>query len=121
MAMASRSSTTARVSRKMRRALGSLEPITASTATAKAMSVAVGMAQPRSISGPELNAIAVKITAGTMTPPTAAATGTTARLKVRRSPATNSRLSSSPAMKKKIARSPSAAHAPRLRLRCHGS
>ncbi|CAM5726395.1 hypothetical protein SGLAM104S_02851 [Streptomyces glaucescens] len=44
--MASRSSTTARVSRKARRALGSEVPMTASTASAKAMSVAVGTAQP---------------------------------------------------------------------------
>ena len=43
MAMAIRSSTTARVSRKIRRAVGRCEPMTASTATANAMSVAVGI------------------------------------------------------------------------------
>lgn len=44
--MANRSSTTASVSRKARSALGSDVPMTASTASAKAMSVAVGTAQP---------------------------------------------------------------------------
>ena len=41
-----RSSTTARVRRKMRMAEGRNVPTPANTATAKAMSVAVGMAQP---------------------------------------------------------------------------
>ena len=45
--IAMRSSTTARVSRNERSADGSDEPITASTARAKAMSVAVGIAHPR--------------------------------------------------------------------------
>jgi len=49
--MAMRSSTTASVSRKMRSALGRCDPMIASTATANAMSVAVGMAQPLSASG----------------------------------------------------------------------
>ncbi len=44
--IASRSSTTASVSRKARSDDGSCVPITASTARAKAMSVAVGTAQP---------------------------------------------------------------------------
>ncbi|SKT57196.1 Uncharacterised protein [Mycobacteroides abscessus subsp. abscessus] len=44
---ANRSSTTARVSRKVRSAEGRCVEITASTARAKAMSVAVGIAQPR--------------------------------------------------------------------------
>ena len=44
--MASRSSTTARVSRKVRSAAGRWVLITASTASANAMSVAVGIAQP---------------------------------------------------------------------------
>ena len=48
--MAMRSSTTARVSRKDRSADGRCVPMTASTARAKAMSVAVGMAQPPSTS-----------------------------------------------------------------------
>ena len=45
--MAMRSSTTARVSRNERIAAGSDDPMTASTARAKAMSVAVGIAHPR--------------------------------------------------------------------------
>ena len=49
--MASRSSTTARVSRNRRSALGRCEPTIASTATANAMSVAVGIAQPPRVSG----------------------------------------------------------------------
>ena len=44
--MTIRSSTTARVSRKARSWVGSAEPTTASTARAKAMSVAAGIAQP---------------------------------------------------------------------------
>ena len=73
--IAMRSSTTARVSRKERSADGSDEPMTASTASAKAMSVAVGIAQPRG--GVALGArarapSATKTRAGTTTPPTAA-------------------------------------------------
>ena len=41
-----RSSTTASVSRNARSAVGRLEPTTASTASANAMSVAAGTAQP---------------------------------------------------------------------------
>ena len=41
-----RSSTTARVSRNARSAVGRFEPTTASTASANAMSVAAGTAQP---------------------------------------------------------------------------
>ena len=48
--IAIRSSTTASVSRKMRSGEGRWEPMMASTATANAMSVAVGIAQPRSVS-----------------------------------------------------------------------
>ena len=59
--------------------------------------------------------------AGTTIPPTAATTGSAARRGSRRSPATNSRLSSSPATKKKIASRPSAAHSPSDRFRCSAS
>ena len=59
--------------------------------------------------------------AGTATPPTAAAIGTAAVRKLRRSPETNSRLSSRPTMKKQIASRPSAAQAPKLSSRCQGS
>ena len=91
--------------------------ITARIATAKAMSVAVGIAHPES---PPLEPRfqATKISAGATMPPTAAAMGSAARRGSRRSPATNSRLSSSPTTKKKIASRPSAAHLPRLRSRC---
>ena len=59
--------------------------------------------------------------AGTTIPPSAAAIGSAARAGSRRSPATNSRLSSSPTTKKKIANSPSAAHADTLSLKCKDS
>ncbi len=49
--IASRSSTTASVNRKVRSALGRWVDSTASTASAKAMSVAVGTAQPERVSG----------------------------------------------------------------------
>ena len=54
--------------------------MTASTASAKAMSVAVGMAHPRraSPSAPSARTTPTKTSAGMMTPPTAAVTGTAA-------------------------------------------
>ena len=54
--IASRSSTTARVSRNVRSAAGRCVLMTASTASANAMSVAVGIAHPASPSPPVLNA-----------------------------------------------------------------
>src|ERR1700694_1600282 len=54
-------------------------------------------------------------------PPMAAAIGSAARVGSRRSPATNSRLSSSPTTKKKIANRPSAAHADTDNRRCSDS
>ena len=92
--------------------------MTASTASAKAMSVAVGIAQPLRASDPPPALTATYTSAGTSIPPTAAATGSAARRGSRRSPATISRLSSSPATKKKIASSPSAAQALSVRSRC---
>jgi hypothetical protein len=71
--MARMSSTMARVSRNTLAPAGTLEPSTASTPTAKAMSVAMGMPQPRPPSPPTLRSR--KIPAGTTTPPTAARTG----------------------------------------------
>ena len=47
--IASRSSTTASVSRKARNAFGRLRPTIARTETANAMSVAVGTAHPRAL------------------------------------------------------------------------
>ncbi len=121
--MAMRSSTTARVRRNERSPDGRCEPMTASTARAKAMSVAVGMAQPRSASPspPKRVTTPTKTTAGTATPQNAATTGTAALAGERRSPTRNSRLSSRPATKKKIARRPSAAQWPRLRRRWNQS
>ena len=92
--------------------------MTASTASAKAMSVAVGTAQPLRASASPPRLTATYTSAGATIPPTAAATGSAARRGSRRSPATISRLSSRPATKKKIASSPSAAHAPSVRSRC---
>ena len=115
--IASRSSTTARVSRNVRRPEGRWVLISARMATANAMSVAVGIAQPcRAPESPRFQA--TKNAAGTSIPPRAATTGSAARRGSRKSPATNSRLSSRPATKKKMASSPSAAHVPRLRSRC---
>src|SRR5699024_11550950 len=51
MVIAMRSSTIARVSRKVRSAVGRLEPSSARIAIAKAMSVAAGMAQPPAAPG----------------------------------------------------------------------
>ena len=60
------------------------------------MSVADGIAQPRSAPSPPPRLNSTKSSAGTAMPPTAAATGSAARRGSRRSPATNSRLSSRP-------------------------
>jgi hypothetical protein len=118
--MAMTSSTTASVSRKERSASGRKEPSTASTASAKAISVAVGMAHPpcMAFASPPANFTAPRKTrAGTTTPQIAATTGTAAFAGSRRSPTRSSRLSSRPATKKKIARRPSAAQWPRLSFR----
>jgi hypothetical protein len=115
MVIASRSSTTATVNRNVRSAEGRWLLITASTARANAMSVAVGIAHPANAPPPVSRLTRTKITAGTIIPPTAAATGSAARRGSRRSPGTNSRLSSRPATKKNIASRPSAAQAPSVR------
>ncbi len=92
--------------------------MTASTARAKAMSVAVGIAQPRSASPPVFRLTSTYTSAGATMPPTAARIGTAARRGSRSSPSTTSRLSSRPTTKKKIASRPSAAQVDRLRSRC---
>src|SRR6476620_7343262 len=70
--MASRSSTTASVSRKVRNAVGKWVDSTASTASANAMSVAMGTAHPSRFSGwPASTLMARKIPAGTIIPPVA--------------------------------------------------
>ena len=119
--IANRSSTTAKVSRNVRSATGRCVLITARTASAKAMSVAVGIAQPRRAPPPVVALTSTNRIAGTSMPPSAATTGKAARRGSRRSPATNSRFSSNPATKKKMASSPSLAHAPRDRFRCSAS
>lgn len=106
--IAKRSSTTASVRRKARRAEGSEVPMTARTASAKAMSVAVGTAQPPS-EPPPTTLTSAYTSAGTAIPHTAAMTGSAAAFGSRSSPATISRFSSIPATKKKTAISPSAA------------
>ena len=58
MPIAIRSSTTARVSRKVLSAAGRWVLMTASTANANAMSVAVGIAQPLRASAPWLQVMA---------------------------------------------------------------
>lgn len=83
------------------------------------MSVAVGIAQPPGCPPlPELTT-ANRI-AGSATPQRAAMTGSRAALGLRSSPATNSRLSSMPATKKKIVSRPSLAQASRVRSRWNG-
>ena len=69
--MAPRSSTTARVSRNARSAGGRCEPTTASTASANAMSVAIGIAQPL-WTWLSLEVMARKMRAGMTMPPSAA-------------------------------------------------
>lgn len=83
------------------------------------MSVAVGIAQPPGCPPGPLLATA-KTIAGSATPQMAATTGSTAALGVRSSPATNSRLSSIPATKKKMVSSPSLAQVSNDRCRCSG-
>src|SRR5512144_2147970 len=104
--IAPRSSATARVSRNARSGVGSADPITARSASANAMSVAIGTAQPAVAARP---ATARYSPAGTTIPASAAAIGSTAWLGVRSCPTTSYRLSSRPATRKKTASSPSAA------------
>jgi hypothetical protein len=74
--------------RKTLSELGTREPTRASTPSAKAMSVAVGTAQPRQFSGWG-KLTAMKITAGTNMPPKAAINGSARRGQVSSSPSTN--------------------------------
>ena len=78
--MAPMSSTIASVSRNSLRLAGTRGPSSASTPTANAMSVAIGIAQPSSPSPPTL--MATNRSAGTTMPPTAATAGSAARLAV---------------------------------------
>ena len=108
--IASRSSTTARVSRNVRSAAGRCGADHGEHGQREG-DVGGGRDRPAGEvpGGAGVDRDVDQRRAATM-PPTAAATGSAARRGSRRSPATNSRLSSSPATKKKIASSPSAAH-----------
>ena len=115
-AIAPRSSTTARVRRNARSATGSRRPNTARTASANAISVAIGIPHP--VKSPRsIDALTpTKISAGTTMPPIAAAAGTTACDALLSEPTTSSRFNSSPTTKKKTASSASAAHTPSERF-----
>ena len=103
----------------MRTRVGRNRPNTASTPSAKAMSVAVGIGQPSTVGVPAVNAR--KIAAGTITPPSAAIAGSSALESEFSSPMTSSRFSSTATMKKKIASSPSLIQCPAERSsRSHG-
>lgn len=85
--------------------------MTASTASAKAMSVAIGTAQPCRLPPPSAATVTYS-PAGTIIPDTAATTGSAAVAGVRSSPTTSSRFSSIPATRKKTVSSPSEAQCP---------
>lgn len=114
--IAPRSSTTASVSRNARIADGRWVLRMARTASANAMSVAIGTAQPDR-EPPPAEATATYRAAGTAIPHTAATTGSAAAAGVRSSPATSSRFSSMPATRKNTVSSPSAAQCPTERSR----
>src|SRR5690606_25263658 len=100
-----RSSTTAIVVINTLAQDGILEPSMAIIPITKAISVAIGMAQPLTYSVPKLNA--KYIIAGTVAPLNAAATGKIADLKEVRLPNFNSLLISRPTIKKNSAINPS--------------
>ena len=95
------SSTTARAAKNMRRLFGTREPSAVSTARAKAISVAIGIAAPMDW-GCWL-AMARKNSTGTTIPPKAAMIGSKAFLGEDSSPTSSSCLISSPTRKKKMA------------------
>ena len=116
IAVAPRSSTTATVSRNRRRLVGTRRPSRPSTPSAKAISVAVGMAQPRRMgvvpgaacaAGPSRCATSQNTSAGPAMPAAAARTGRRRVGAWARSPTSTSRLISSPMAKKNTAISPS--------------
>ena len=98
------SSTMARVSSNGLRLGGANRLASVNAPSANAMSVAIGMPQPRALSPP---AIARYSSAGTTMPPIAASTGRIAARSWRSSPVTSSRLISSPTTRKNNAISPS--------------
>ena len=99
------SSMIASVSSSMRSDAGMPLPTSASTPTAKAMSVAVGMAQPWRVTGSVLTAMYSR--AGTMTPPAAAMIGSSATFGSASAPLCISRRISSPTTRKNTVISPS--------------
>ena len=109
MRIAPRSSRIASVSRKIFSADGTRLPRSARTPTAKAMSVAAGMAQPPFVTGSD-QLKSRKISAGTAMPPTAAMPGNITSRGFFSLPSIISRFSSSPMRKKKIAIKPSLIH-----------
>ena len=99
------SSMIASVSSSMRSAAGTPRPMSESTPTAKAMSVAVGMAQPWRVAGSVLRT--KYSSAGTSKPPMAAMTGSVATRGSDSEPSCNSRRTSSPTTRKNTVISPS--------------
>ena len=109
MIIAPRSSKIASVSKNTFNDTGARLPTSARIPSAKAMSVAAGMAQPLIVSGlPQLNATKTK--AGTIMPPTAAMPGNKTSAGFLSLPSSNSRFNSKPIRKKKIAIKPSLIH-----------
>ena len=109
IAIAPMSSMIAMASNRALSATGTREPSRASRPSAKAMSVAAGIAQPRKFSGePRLSA--TKTIAGIAIPPIAAMMGSEACFQLRSWPVTISRFTSSPMRKKNSAISPSLIH-----------
>ena len=104
--MAIRSSIIASAIRKIFSEAGTLRPSMAHKPSAKAMSVAAGMAQPRKAwASPQFTA--AKIAAGMTKPPNAAITGNAACLALDSGPSIASRLISSPTSRKNTAIKPS--------------
>ena len=98
----------ARAVRKILRPRGTREPSSASTPSANAMSVAIGMPQPELPRPPPT--MSAKMAAGRMAPPAAATMGSVAFLTVLSSPTSSSRLISTPTTRKKMAIRPSLIH-----------
>ena len=96
----------ASANRKVFSEAGTLRPSMAQTPSAKAMSVAAGMAQPRNAwASPQFTA--AKIAAGVTKPPNAAITGNAACFGLDSAPSIASRLISSPTSRKNTAIRPS--------------
>ncbi len=99
------SSMTATPSRKITSDCGTRRPSIATTPSANAMSVAIGMPQPSASAPPPTTR--TNSSAGTTMPPTAATRGRIAARRSANSPVTSSRLTSRPMTRKNRAMSPS--------------